>query len=226
MKLKIFLFALIALLTFSSASFAYSITAPKSKLDMTYAKNDYNEIGELTITRAEGENIDKIKVKVTYDGKLSNGTNEVSYKLVTGGENGNEVSSGETIEVKVGEGLKIGAKITGDSSGVPAGEYKSNITFVGLPVKGQKDYEFGTYNGETLKWRVLEVDETNKALLVTEKAVTQMAYHATKNSYHWSTSDVKHFLNNNDAFLKVFATEDKAKILKVSITDGKEGQNK
>ena len=46
----------------------------------------------------------------------------------------------------------------------------SSVAFSDSVTKGQKDYEFGKYNNETLKWRVLEVDEdNNRALLVTYK---------------------------------------------------------
>ena len=253
MKFKIFLSSFLALLIFSSVGFAattkdYKLTAPAGSTNMNYTQNAYNDLGNLVI---EVDSTDTtvtfaastiVKVKVSYDENftLTNGTDSVAYKLVTGpSSNTTDLPNDNTITFDVSsknsESVKIGAVITGDSSNISDGDYRSSIKFIGLPVVGQKNYEFGnfTVNNETvsLDWRVLSVDEANnRALLVTEKAVTQMAY-SSNNSNAWSTSDVKQFLNNetynnNDAFLKNFTDEEKARILKVSITDGNDGQNK
>ncbi len=103
------------------------------------------------------------------------------------------------------------------------GFYMDSLTFKAsldnaavLPVKGTP-FTFGTYEGSALVWRVLTVDDTNKrALLVTENAVTSMAYHNSSNN--WSTSNVRTWLNGT--FLNEFTDAEKAKMLKVSITDG------
>ena len=100
MKLKIFFLTLIALLMFSSVSFAYDITAPESKLDMTYAKDDYNEIGELKITKTAADDDSdsvsnfadntKIYVRASYNGLFTNASDssKVEYKLVYGENKG------------------------------------------------------------------------------------------------------------------------------------------
>ena len=89
----------------------------------------------------------------------------------------------------------------------------SAISFNGSPVAGQKDYEFGMYNNQPLKWRVLEVDTDNKrALLVTEKAVIKKAYDDSSNV--WLSSAVRTWLNGD--FLNGLG-DDKEKIIKVKL---------
>ncbi|MBR2209233.1 MAG: hypothetical protein IJ859_10545 [Synergistaceae bacterium] len=91
----------------------------------------------------------------------------------------------------------------------------SAISFNGSPVAGQKDYEFGMYNNQPLKWRVLEVDTDNKrALLVTEKAVIKKAYDDSSNV--WLSSEVRTWLNGD--FLNGLG-DDKEKIIKVRLQD-------
>ncbi|MBR1486875.1 MAG: hypothetical protein IJ597_06435 [Synergistaceae bacterium] len=139
--------------------------------------------------------------------------------------------------IDAGTSITLGAKITGDASGAADGAYMSDISFSSTlinPLLAGDIYTFGSFlsgdvNLVSLDWRVLSVDEANnRALLVTEQAVTKMAYQTAGNSYNWSTSDVKTWLNGtgDNQFLKGFSTEEKARILKVSITDGTEGQNK
>ena len=249
MKLKIFLFTLIALLMFNSVSFAaytknYKLTAPENNTSLDYTQNVYNEIGDLKIevdsTDAEAliSADTKIYVKVSYDAKFTNTSDSsqtVAYKLVSGtSPNVTDLANGGKVEFNFSpaaknKDFKIGAVITGDSSGLSDGDYTTGIKFIGLPVAGQKNYKFGNFtSGDTivsLDWRVLSVDETNnRALLVTEKAVVkEMAYHnpsdSSQRSNKWLTSDVKPFLNGtgDNQFLKGFTAEEKARILKVKI---------
>ena len=94
----------------------------------------------------------------------------------------------------------------------------SSVAFSDSVTKGQKDYEFGKYNNETLKWRVLEVDEdNNRALLVTEKAVKIMAYQSNLSinpANSWLKSEVRTWLNGD--FLDGLGN-DKEKIIKVKL---------
>ena len=96
----------------------------------------------------------------------------------------------------------------------------SSVAFSDSVTKGQKDYEFGKYNNETLKWRVLEVDEdNNRALLVTEKAVKIMAYQSNLSinpANSWLKSEVRTWLNGD--FLDGLGN-DKEKIIKVRLQD-------
>ena len=94
----------------------------------------------------------------------------------------------------------------------------SSVAFSDSVTNGQKDYEFGMYNNQPLKWRVLEVDTDNKrALLVTEKAVKIMAYQSNLSinpANSWLKSEVRTWLNGD--FLNGLG-DDKEKIIKVKL---------
>ena len=188
MKVRFLLFSLAMLLTFGAAAFAdgtrnYVLVAPSGNTSMDYTQGAYNEIGNLIIS-VDGEGTFSadtvVKVKVSYDAEFTNGTDKIAYKIVYD-DNRTDVAQGGVISVDVSltiyASVKIGAVITGDFSNISDGDYGSDISFIGLPVVGQKNYEFGTYENSTLKWRVLSVDEgNNRALLVTEQVVKKMKF--------------------------------------------------
>ena len=79
---------------------------------------------------------------------------------------------------------------------------------------------FGKFNGDSLSWLVLDVDEkNNRALLITENCVAKQAF--AQSNYEWSTSYVRAYLNGtgSDQFFSDsnFSESEKAKVLKVLI---------
>ena len=135
------MFVLIALLVFSTASFAaetkdYKLTAPTGSTSMNYEKGAYNDLGELKIevdnddTTATFSAETTVKVIVSYDKKfsLTNAPDTVAYKIVTGtSPDIADLPDDNTITFDVGgersKSVKIGAVITGESSNVSDGDY-------------------------------------------------------------------------------------------------------
>ena len=162
--------------------------------------------------------------------KASGIDDTVSYSAMSG-DNAESAVEATTFEFTAAEINKsggtskpIGVNVT-DYSNLSAGDYVDEIIYnvavenaVSAPTVGET-WTFGTYNNEAITWRVLAVDETNKrALLVTKNAVAIMAYQSAGESNNWSTSDVKTWLNST--FIASFTNDEKAKMLKVSISDG------
>ena len=248
MRVTKFLLSIMAVMLCITGAFAattdYKLVTPDEDLSLGYAKDQYYKLGELKVTSADGatEAFDthtQVVVTVYREAAFTNQSVDSSptlaYDLVISPDM-KAITSGDTFNflpasIDAGQGLEIGTRVMGDFLVVADGFYLDTLTFKASldkaaaafvpPVAKQTDYEFGTYNGSPIKWRVLTVDETNsRALLVTEDIVTLMPYKSDGSSNKWSTSDVKPFLNGTDKFLKEFTEEEKARMLKVSITDG------
>ena len=75
---------------------------------------------------------------------------------------------------------------------------------------------FGNYNGQSIVWRVLDIDDENeKALLVTKDIVALMAF--AEGTETWEDSLVRQWLNN-DFINEAFTDEEAAIILSTDIT--------
>jgi len=76
---------------------------------------------------------------------------------------------------------------------------------------------FGTYNGESIAWKVLHVDEDNaRALLITKDVIEQTKFHDEENleDLTWRTSDLRVWLIG-DFHSSSFTSEEKEKIFEV-----------
>ena len=233
-----FLLLLCLIGTALASTTTYELVTPGDNLSLGYSQNNYYKLGDLKITATESFDTGyKVVVTVSRDSAFKNKSADnsaLAYDLVISSDSGlTVINNGDSFDfsaasIDAKQGLEIGTKVTADFLTAADGFYMDSLTFKASldnaapagPVVGST-MTFGTYNSAAISWRVLAVDETNKrALLVTEDAVTSMAYHDSSNN--WSTSNVKTFLNGtgDDQFLKEFTVAEKAKMLKVSITDG------
>ena len=93
----------------------------------------------------------------------------------------------------------------------PSGEEKSPAEKAEETAAG-----FGSYNGQPIVWRVLDIDDENeKALLVTKDIVALMAF--AEGTETWEDSLVRQWLNN-DFINEAFTDEEAAIILSTDIT--------
>ena len=76
------------------------------------------------------------------------------------------------------------------------------------------EHEQITFGG--MSWRVLDCRD-NKMLIISEKAITAMAYKADGSATTWEESDVRFYLNND--FYNRFAKEEKSKICETANTN-------
>lgn len=76
----------------------------------------------------------------------------------------------------------------------------------------KKTVEFGTYNGKTLKWEVVEVLNDNTLILVTKNCISERRFDGSNNM--WETSELRGWLNNE--FIDEFTEEEKSRILPVT----------
>ena len=97
------------------------------------------------------------------------------------------------------------------TDGQPSGEEKSPAEKAEETAAG-----FGSYNGQPIVWRVLDIDDENeKALLVTKDIVALMAF--AEGTETWEDSLVRQWLNN-DFINEAFTDEEAAIILSTDIT--------
>lgn len=68
--------------------------------------------------------------------------------------------------------------------------------------------EFGTWNGNPMKWAVLCENDFDM-LVLSEISLGKKQYSAANNS-NWASSDIRHYLNNN--FYKSNFTEDEKRV--------------
>lgn len=96
-------------------------------------------------------------------------------------------------------------------------EYKPVITDV-LPEKGIGEIiEFGTYQNETIRWRVID-KSGDKKLLISEQAIDSKPYHSKYESITWEKCSLRKWLNKefiNEAFNK----EEQKRINKTKISN-------
>ena len=212
----------------SAATTSYELVTPDDNLSLGYTQGDYYKLGELKVTSTESFDTSK-KVVVTVN-RASAFTNQsadnsvLAYDLVISPDN-TTIASGDSFNfsaasIDAKQGLEIGTVVSGDFLTAADGFYMDELTFkasLKADILVGSKYKFGTYTSTDISWRVLSVDETNnRALLVTENLVTSMAYHSGSNNC--STSDVRTWLNGT--FLSGFTSDEQAKMLKVSISDG------
>lgn len=76
--------------------------------------------------------------------------------------------------------------------------------------------EFGTWNGNPMKWAVLYENDFDM-LVLSEISLGDHIYSSARNS-NWASSDIRHYLNNN--FYKSNFTEDeKKRIMNIYLND-------
>ena len=80
-------------------------------------------------------------------------------------------------------------------------------TWINLP-QSRKVVEFGSYEGEKIKWEIYGKTEDGKYVLVTKDAIAKRNFDGESNL--WEKSDLRAFLNNE--FIAEFSEEDKAKL--------------
>jgi len=74
-----------------------------------------------------------------------------------------------------------------------------------------KNIKFGKF-----EWRVLEIDGS-KALIITEHAIAQRAFHRAKKPFTWEHSNMRKYLNGR--FFKQFSLAERARIIETKVTD-------
>ena len=134
--------------TVNSSTVKYKLSIPSGKRTIDSAKEKYNEVGTLSVTKFDGEtvgfsNTKQVSVTVSYSGSLTNtdtsitAKNKLAYKLVEGTENSNtDLESGRTYSFSAndingdsGKSVAIGAVVTGDPAQVENGTYEDKVTF-------------------------------------------------------------------------------------------------
>ena len=96
-------------------------------------------------------------------------------------------------------------------------EYKPVINSV-LPQKGIGEIiEFGTYQNETIRWRVID-KSGDKKLLISEQPIDCKSYHSEKQYITWEECDLRKWLN--EEFIKeAFSEEEQKHINKTRISN-------
>ena len=97
------------------------------------------------------------------------------------------------------------------TDGQPSGEEKSTAEKADETAAG-----FGSYNGQSIVWRVLAVDVINsKALLITKDCLDEIPFHGEETeNLTWETSDLRAWLGG-EFYDTAFTDEQKGKILEV-----------
>ncbi|MCR4594270.1 MAG: toll/interleukin-1 receptor domain-containing protein, partial [Clostridiales bacterium] len=76
-------------------------------------------------------------------------------------------------------------------------------------------FNFGTYNGEDITWRVLAKEE-NKILVISDKALFHKEYNEVYTDTTWEKCTLRKYLNN-DFLNNCFSEENQKKILKTKV---------
>ena len=169
--------------TVNSSTVKYKLSIPSGKRTIDSAKDKYNEVGTLSVTKFDGEtvgfsNTKQVSVTVSYSGSLTNtdtsvtAKNKLAYKLVEGTENSNtDLESGRTYSFSAndingdsGKSVAIGAVVTGDPAQVENGTYEDKVTFTASVEEAKQLHSFtltGPYTGETLVVEYYEGDTWN-----------------------------------------------------------------
>lgn len=77
---------------------------------------------------------------------------------------------------------------------------------------------FGSYNGQSIVWRVLDIDLVNeRALLISSDCIDEVLFHETEPTEEltWETSDLRKWLGG-EFYETAFTAEQRAKILTVT----------
>lgn len=83
------------------------------------------------------------------------------------------------------------------------------VTVALLQIEPPRDtIEFGTYNGEPIKWEIMQDNDDGTKVLVTKKCVTERIFDDTNNM--WETSDLREWLNSE--FISEFTMDELARI--------------
>ncbi len=85
----------------------------------------------------------------------------------------------------------------------------TGLFYVHLP---SSTIEFGRFNGEPVKWEVVERYNDGTMLLVTKDCIGYMPFDDSEND--WDNSDLRQWLN--DGFLDDFTNEEKSRIMRVT----------
>ncbi|MCC8168873.1 MAG: DUF6273 domain-containing protein [Oscillospiraceae bacterium] len=72
--------------------------------------------------------------------------------------------------------------------------------------------EFGTYNGKSLKWEIVEVLNDNSLILITKDKLDERRFDGSNNM--WETSELRTWLNTD--FLLEFTDEERSRIMPVT----------
>ena len=196
----------------------YTITIPAS---FDIKNSGWNEIGEIKAggTLEEGK---KLVVTATSanDWALKSGENEVGYEMMNYEDDSAPATSWEFTDLPESQSIGINVE---DYSGKPAGSYTDTVTFtasvtIDNPYAAANIYDvvtFGDYD-----WYVIDKRDDGVTLLMKENLTTK-GYNDSSASVTWETCSLRTYLNGE--FYNSFSAEEKAKIVKTSITNPDNG---
>ena len=198
--------------TVNSSTVKYKLSIPSGKRTIDSAKDKYNEVGTLSVTKFDGEtvgfsNTKQVSVTVSYSGSLTNtdtsvtAKNKLAYKLVEGTENSNtDLESGRTYSFSAndingdsGKSVAIGAVVTGDPAQVENGTYEDKVTFTASVEAADTEVTGVTINNApaelnvgdtgTLTATVSPEDATNKDVAWSSDNTSVLAINETTGAY-------------------------------------------